>query len=140
MILDTTYKNKSNKQLINDLIGKPFSFFQKIKLKGVNSKKLIIDNTSDNLKPYLNTTAELNYTYIELRPKGILIRLNKGVKTFIWIIPFYQLIIYKVNGSSIHAQGRFVHFKNKKTLRENNSFFKKILDRKVLFDEQYNFN
>ena len=140
LIIDSTYTNKSNDQLINDLVGKPFSFFEKIKLKGIGSKRMIIENSSDNLKPYLNTVSDINYANLELRPNGVLVRINKGLQTFVWVIPYYQLVIYKVNGSSIHAQGRFIQFKNSRTLKENKSFFRKLLDRKVLFDEQYNFN
>ena len=66
-----------------------------------------------------------------MRPKGILIHINKGLKTFSWIIPFYHLVIYKTNGSSIHAQGKFIHFKNNLNFRENKSFFKKLLNAKV---------
>ncbi len=35
MILDSTYYNKDHKQLINDLVGKPYSFFEALKLGGV---------------------------------------------------------------------------------------------------------
>jgi hypothetical protein len=140
LILNTTYTNKSNDQLINDLVGKPFSIMEKIKLKGVGSKRMVIDNASESIKPYLNTVADVNYANLELRPNGVLIRINKGLQTFTWIVPFYQLVVFKVNGSSIHAQGKFIHFKNNMTFKENKSFFKKLLDRKILFDEQYNFN
>ena len=140
MILNTTYTNKSNDQLINDLVGKPFSFFEKLKLKGVGSKRMVIENTSPNFKSYLNSVADVNYANLELRPGGILVRMNKGLETFTWVIPFYQLVIFKVNGSSIHAQGRFIQFKNNITFKENKLFFQKLLNQKIMFDEQYNFN
>ena len=140
MILNTTYTNKSNDQLINDLVGKPFSFFEKLKLKGVGSKRMVIENTSPNFKSYLNSVADVNYANLELRPGGILVRMNKGLETFTWVIPFYQLVIFKVNGSSIHAQGRFIQFKNNMTFKENKLFFQKLLNQKIMFDEQYNFN
>ena len=73
---------------------------------------MIIDEVSPNMKFMLNTIADLNYGSIELRPNGILLRITQGLKNFTWIIPYYQLVIYKVNGSSIHAQGRFVHFRD----------------------------
>jgi hypothetical protein len=47
--------------------------------------------------------------------------------------------MYKTNGASIHAQGRFIHFKNNKTFKENKRFFEKMLDEKIKYDEQYNF-
>lgn len=139
MILDSTYTNKDNKSLITDLVGKPFSFLEALKMKGVGSKRMIIEHVSPNLNQYLNKVSDINYANIELRTGGILIYINKGLKNFTWGIPYYQLVIYKTNGASIHAQGRFVHFKNNKTFKENKSFFSKMLDEKIKYDLQYNF-
>jgi hypothetical protein len=139
MVLNTTHTNKENKELLNALVGKAYSFLQSLKLKGVGSKRMVIDNVSPNLKHLLNTVSDINYTNIELRPKGILIHITKGLQNFTWAIPYYQLVIYKADGSSIHAQGRFIHFKNNKMLKENKLFFDKLLNEKIKFDEQYNF-
>ncbi|WP_240911242.1 hypothetical protein [Yeosuana marina] len=139
VILDTTYNDKSNDQLINDLVGKPFSFIEAFKMKGVGSKRMIIDDASSNFKPYLNTISDSNYANLELRPNGILVRINKGLQNFTWVIPYYHLVLYKVNGSSIHAQGKYVHFRNNKTFKENKSFFDKLLNIKVAFDSQFDF-
>lgn len=137
MILDTTYTNKEDIELINDLVGKPYSFMQSIKMKGIGSKRMMIEDTSPNMKPYLNLVADVNYANLELRPLGLLIRINKGLKTFTWVIPYYQLVIYKTNGSSIHAQGRFIHFRNNNTFKENKVFFDKLLDEKVKYESKY---
>lgn len=139
MILDTRYKNKEHDEIINDLVGKPFTFLQSIKMRGIGSKRMIIEDVSPNMKMYINTVADVNYANIELRPFGILIRINKGLKNFTWVIPYYQLVIYKTNGSSIHAQGKFIHFRNNMTFKENKSFFNKLMDKKIEFDAQYNF-
>ncbi len=139
MLVETTYDNKENKELINDLVGKPFSLLQSIKMNGIGSKRMIVDDVSPNMNSLINAVSDINYANIELRPKGILILINKGLKNFTWIIPYYQLVIYKVNGSSIHAQGRFIHFKNNKTFKENKSFFDKLMDQKIKYDMQYDF-
>lgn len=139
MVLDTTYKNKEHENLINDLVGKRFSFLQSIKMKGIGSKRMIIDEVSPNMKSYTNTISDVNYANIEMRPFGILIRINKGLDNFTWVIPYYQLVIYKTNGSSIHAQGRFIRFRNNITFKENKAFFDKLLDKKIEHEYQYNF-
>jgi len=139
MVLDTTYKNKEHENLINDLVGKRFSFLQSLKMKGIGSKRMVIDDVSANMKTYTNTISDVNYANIELRPSGILIMINKGLKNFTWIIPYYQLVIYKTNGSSIHAQGRFINFRNNNTFKENKFFFDKLLDKKIEHESQYNF-
>jgi hypothetical protein len=139
MVLNTTYKNKEHENLINDLVGKRFSFLQSIKMKGIGSKRMIIDEVSPNMKTYINTISDVNYANIEMRPSGILIMINKGLSNFTWIIPYYQLVIYKTDGSSIHAQGRFIKFRNNTTFKENKSFFNKLLDKKIEHESQYNF-
>ncbi|WP_295831221.1 hypothetical protein [uncultured Winogradskyella sp.] len=137
MILNTTHYNKEHKSTIADLVGSEFSLVQKLKLKGVGSKRMIIDDVSPNMKSLMNIVSDINYGNIELRPKGVLIMINQGLKNFTWVIPFYQLVIYKTNGSSIHAQGRFVHFRDNKTFKENKKFFDKLLDAKVKYDMEY---
>jgi hypothetical protein len=137
MLIDTTHHNSEHKQIISDLVGKPYSLVQKLKLRGVGSKRMIIDEVSPNLQQVLNTVSDINYGNIELRPKGILIHITKGLKNFTWIIPYYHLVIYKINGSSIHAQGKFVHFRANKTFRENKKFFDKLVDQKTKHDMLY---
>jgi len=139
MILNTTHFNKEHKQLLIDVVGKTFTFIESIKMKGIGSKRMIINDVSPNLKSYMNTVSDVNYANIELRKSGILIYINKGLQNFTWAIPYYQLVMYKTNGASIHAQGKFVQFKNSITFKENKSFFKKMLDDKIKYDEQYNF-
>lgn len=137
MVLDTTYNNKEHDNLINDIVGKPYSLIQSIKMGGTGSKRMMIEEVSPNFQSYMNTVSDINYGNIEMRPNGILLYINKGLKNFTWVIPFYQLVIYKTNGASIHAQGRFVRFRNNKLFKENKSFFSKLLDTKVNYDLQY---
>ncbi len=139
MVLNVTYHKKEQKQILIDLVGKPFSFLEAIKMKGVGSKRMIIEDVSPNLYPYMNTVSDINYANIELRKNGILVYINKGLQNFTWALPYYQLVIYKTNGTSIHGQGKFIHFKNTKTLKENKAFFSKMLDKKIDYDEYYNF-
>ena len=137
MILNTTHHNSEHRQIITDLIGSPFSLVQILKLKGIGSKRMIIEEVSPNMQSMMNKVSDINYANIELRPKGILVMINQGLRNFTWIIPYYQLVIYKVNGSSLHAQGRFIRFRNSKTFKENKKFFNKLLDQKVKYDMQY---
>ncbi|EPR73479.1 hypothetical protein ADIWIN_1509 [Winogradskyella psychrotolerans RS-3] len=137
MILNTTHSNTEHKEIIADLVGSSFSLVQKLTMNGVDSKRMIIDKVSPNLQSIMNVVSDNNYGYIELRPKGILIRINKRLKKFTWVIPYYHLVIYKINGSSIHAQGKFVHFRADKTFKENKTFFDKLIDEKVKYDMLY---
>jgi len=139
MILDSTHTNKEHKNIINDLVGKPYSFIESLKMGGIGSKRMIIEDVSPNLKQYINSVADINYANIEMRSGGVIMYINKGLKNFTWVIPYYQLVIYKTNGASIHAQGKYVQFKNNKTFKENKSFLNKLLNAKVIYDERFNF-
>ncbi|AXT60429.1 hypothetical protein D1816_08715 [Aquimarina sp. AD10] len=137
MILETTYTDKKTDKIINELVGKRFSFFQIVKMKGIGSKRMIIDQVSPNLNTYINSVSDLSYANIELRPGGILLAINKGLRNFTWVIPYYQFYMYKTNGISIHAQGKFVHFKKNQTHKENTSFFEKLHQLKVAYDLRF---
>ena len=140
LILDSTHTNKEHKNLIRDLVGKPFSFLESIKMGGVGSKRMIIEDVSPNMKQYLNKVSDINYANIEMRSDGILVYINKGLKNFTWIIPYYRLVIYKTDGTSLHAQGKFIRFRRNKTFRENKSFFSKLLSAKVKYDQRFEFH
>ena len=116
-----------------------YSFFKSIKIGGTGSKRMIIDEVSPNFNTYMNSVSDINYGNIEIREKGILIHINKGLKNFSWPIPFYQLHTYKTNGISFHAHGNFIRFKNNKLLKENKKFINKIIGLKIKNDKIYDF-
>ena len=137
MVLNTTYFNRDHKQMLEEFVGKPYSFWESLKRGGIGSKRMIVKQLSPNLNFITNVISDLNYANIELRKKGVLIRINKGLKNFTWAIPFYQLVFYKTDFTSIHAQGRFIHFENSKTFNENKRFFQGLMREKLKFDQQY---
>jgi len=139
MIFNTTLKNKDATATMNDLLGKPYSFVKAIKLGGVGSKRMIIDAVSPGFLKLINAVSDINYGNIELRQKGIVIHINKGLKNFSWAIPYYQLHTYKTEGFSIHAQGNFIRFKSNKLLKENKNFIDKIINCKIENNKQYDF-
>ncbi|MGB5321684.1 hypothetical protein [Lutimonas sp.] len=137
MILNTTYTNKDNDATIDNLVGKPYSFLTKLRMKGIGSGRMIIDKVSPKLERALLNGPDINYANIELRPKGILVRITRRLDNFTWIIPYYQLYTYMTNGLSIHGQGEFLHFKNDRFLKNNKEFIRKMLNLKVIFTKDY---
>ncbi|PQJ74883.1 hypothetical protein [Polaribacter gangjinensis] len=131
MIYDTTHTNIEAKEVFEDLLGKPYSFLKALKLGGVGSKRMMIEKVSPKFSSMMNNVSDINYGNIELREKGILVHINKGLKNYSWAIPFYQLHIYNTQTFSIHAQGNFVQFKKNNLLKENKSFLDKLVDLKI---------
>ncbi|AUC75996.1 hypothetical protein [Olleya sp. Bg11-27] len=140
MLLNTTHTSKAITDRINNLVGPSFTLLESIKLRGIGSKRMVVDKVSPNMASILNVVSDTNYGNIELRPKGILIHVTKGLQNFTWAIPYYQLVVYKTNGSSIHANGKFMHFRNDTTFKENKAFFDKLMNEKIKYDEQFNFS
>lgn len=139
MILETSHNNKDISLLINDLVGKPFSFIKTIKLKGTVSKRMIIEESSANMTHYLNSTFDATYASVELRPLGILVRIIKGFSNFTWVIPYYQLVMYKGDYSSLYAQGRFIRFRKDEAFKSSKSFLHKLLKYKARYESKYDF-
>ena len=139
MILETSHNNKDISLLINDLVGKPFSFIKTIKLKGTVSKRMIIEESSANMTDYLNSTFDATYASVELRPLGILVRIIKGFSNFTWVIPYYQLVMYKGDYSSLYAQGRFIRFRKDEAFKSSKSFLHKLLVYKARYESKYDF-
>lgn len=137
MILNTTYTNKDNDAMINEMVGRSFSIWEKLKMKGTGSGRMIITDVSPRLERALLNGPDINYANIELRPKGILVRITRRLDNFTWIIPYYQLYTYLTNGLSIHGQGEFLHFRNDRFLKSNRDFIKKMLNLKVIFTKDY---
>lgn len=136
-MLNTTYKNEENELIIEDLVGKPFSLRKKLMMGGVGSGRMVIEEVSPKLELTLLNGQDLNYANIELRPKGILIRITRRLDNFTWIIPYYQLHIYKTQGLSIHGQGQFLHFRENQMLHNNKPFFKKLSNLKLDYMKDY---
>jgi hypothetical protein len=84
-----------------------------------------------------NLVSDVNYANIELRKKGIIIYINKGLRNFAWLIPYRQLVVYKTEVMSIHAQGKFIQFLNDHIFKQNKSFFSKLLNEKIEYDKEY---
>ncbi len=137
LVLDTSYKNEEHYQLINDIVGKPLSFFEAIRIGGIGSKRMIVEEFSPNLRHIENKSPDINYINIELRKMGVLIRFTKGLTRFSWAIPFYQLVFYNKDCSSVHAQGKYILIKKSKTFHENKNFFDLIRSHKLKYDQLY---
>ena len=137
MLFNTTHKDPEQRQLIDELAGKPFSLWKKIKMGGVGSGRMIIEEVSPKLQQTLQNGHDLNYANIELRPRGILVRITRRLDNFAWVVPYFRLHMYKTNGISLHANGQFIFFRKDQMLHNNSGFFKKMLELKSEFTKDH---
>ncbi len=116
MIFNTTYNNEDFRIHSDELVGKPFSLLNRIKMKGVGSGRFIIKEFSEKLQPKQKQFSELDYGNIELRPNGILVHFTNRLERFSWCIPYYRLVVYNASFFTIHAEGNFIKFMKKKIM------------------------
>ena len=88
---------------------------------------MIISEASNNLQPYLLPDNYPTYSSIELRPKGIMLYINQGLKRFAWPIPYHQLDIDQSKSLAIHSKGEFIRYQITND-PAHHRFFEKMVD------------
>ena len=139
MIFNSTYTDKEKELEVNEMVGSRFGFISSIRLNGVGSKRLIIEEVSPNFKNIIKQKNDIIYSNIEIRKDGILVYIAEGLKRFTWVIPYYKLVVYKTPNFSIHCDGNFIRFSNDLNKKENIRFFKKIIDHKLNYAKTQNY-
>ena len=126
MLKNVSYNNSKIKSEINDVLGNPFTIFERIKLRGVGSPKYIISQTDSIIANLLNLDNNTNQCNIELRPKGIIVSFRSLLETYALIIPFYKLKLFKgqSNVYSIYIDKYFIKILAKN--KNEHDFIKKI--------------
>ena len=139
MIYNSTYNDIEKEIQTNDIVGKKYNLIKSIRLGGIGSKRLIVEDMSVNFKKMIQQKNDLIYSNIELRNKGIIVYIVEGQKRFTWVIPFYKLVIYKSPSFSIYSDGNFIRYSNKLNHKQNLTFFKKVLEHKYNINKHNNF-
>ncbi|MFT7344902.1 MAG: hypothetical protein ACI9XP_001491 [Lentimonas sp.] len=130
MLFNTSYKNEDYVKESNRMLGGTYSFLTKLKMGGVGSQRLIMEELSSELTPWNMQKSDVNYASIELRPKGIVIHFSNRLDRYSWIVPYYRLAIFSTLTFSIHSDGKFIRFRKDKNYQENKGFIKKMTNLK----------
>ena len=138
MIYNSTYTDIEKDIETETLVGKKYNLIKTIRLGGIGSKRLIVDELGVNFKKLIQQKNDIIYSNIELRKKGIIVYVVDGQKRFTWVIPYYKLVIYKTPSFSIHSNGNFIRYSNKLNHKQNLVFLKKVLDHKFNFNKYNN--
>jgi len=133
-LYNISYSDKETDKLINDEMGKSYSLIKKIKLKGIGSRRMIIEHFSDDMKHLTLKVSGIQYANIELRPKGLIIHINQGIYTYAWTVPFFRLSIYNGDYFTVHGNGNFIQFNKEKSWKENRTFLQKIMHLKSIYN------
>ena len=140
MIKNLSYNSKKNKKLLLEIVGRPLSFIERLKLRGIGSNKLVITDASKEIVDLLRLDNNINYCNIEIRKNGIIIRFRSLLETYGLIIPFYKLVIYK-GESKIYSFYKDKHYVKFFVDNESTTFFiKKIIRLKTDYKNKMGLN
>ena len=131
MIINTTYLDNEKKKIINKIVGGSISWTSLLRGKIRGSGRMIIDEYSIGFKNKFNNTNSLLYGNIEIREKGLIIRIPiKHYETISWLIGYHQLAIFKSKYFSIHSAGEFIKFRRDSNYALNNKFIRQLIKKK----------
>lgn len=133
MLLNVSYNNKDFLRKIDAEVGKPYTLKERFKMGGIGSPRLVIIDSSIQIKNFLNLDNNGNVCNIELRPNGIIVGFRSLLESYALIIPYYKLVLYKGNAEeySIYKDDYFFKIEARAKDKSVHSFIKKIIDAKI---------
>ena len=140
MIKNLSYNSKKNKAVLFELVGRPLSLIERLKLRGIGSNKLIITVASKEIVELLRLDNNINYCNIEIRKNGIVIRFRSLLETYGLIIPYYKLVIYK-GESKIYSFYKDQHYVKFLVNNKNSTLFvNKVVRLKTEYQKKMGLN
>lgn len=128
------YRHKIIAPRIKEILGTHSRFKELISVLAGNPK-FQIHEVSMNIRHLMGMNYEAATAQIIIKPKGIIISIQRESSYFTWIIPFYQLYMYEINsGISIHAQGKYINLLYNKMTSKQKQLLKRIEALKKQFD------
>lgn len=129
MILNVSYNDPKTTRLINENVGKPFTLKERWIKKGIGSPRLVITGCSPQIHNFLVLDNNRNYCNIELRPSGILVGFRSLLESYVLVIPFYKLSLYKGKADeySIYRDNYFLKIEARARDKAVHKFMSKVL-------------
>ena len=104
MIENLSYNSKKIKDLLIDMVGKPLSLYERFKMGGNGSDKLIITDASNDIVELLKLDNNINQCNIEIRSNGIIIRFRALLETYGLPVFLSSVVRFTVPSPSPKAQ------------------------------------
>jgi hypothetical protein len=133
MLLNVSYNNKEVYRKIDTAVGKPFTIAERVKRGGIGVGRLVITEASVQINNLLILDNNRNVCSVEMRPKGILVGFRSILESYVLVIPYYKLSLYKGRAEeySIHMDTYFIKIQAKAKDKYTHRFMAKILAEKA---------
>lgn len=128
-IKNVSYRNRKTLEEIEGLVGKPYSFIERIKMNGIGSPRLKVLGASQNIMELLEKDNYINYCHVEIRPDGIIVGFRSKLESYSWCIPFYKLYTSQ-NGRGYRIYSDTEHVLIQSGKNNTASFFRKLMNYK----------
>jgi hypothetical protein len=130
MLLNDSYNHKEVNRQINEAVGNSYSLIERLKMRGNGSPRIKISESSPEIERLLRLDNNTDWCYMELRPKGIIIRFRSLLETYALVIPYWKLVVYKTDSDryTLYKDQFFVRI----FIQTNNekAFVKRVLELK----------
>lgn len=129
MLINNSYRDPEITKTINDTVGKPFTLRERILMGGIGSPKLPITATSMEIHNLLVVNNSIKTCNIEMRPNGIIIGFNVRLETYVLLIPYYKLTVYKGKAEeySFYKDSYFIKIRATAKDKAIHAFVKKVI-------------
>jgi hypothetical protein len=112
-IFNITYNVPKIIEQINYTVGKPHKWIDRLKLGGIGSRRMVVENRSAGFDDYMLQRHYLTYSNLELRPIGIIVRIHKKLENYAWVLPYGDFSFKKKQDNLIiEAEGDFIEFRD----------------------------
>jgi hypothetical protein len=128
MLFPHSYYSKKTEKEINALVGKPIGFIKRIRMRGIGSQRFLVSEANEEISELLTRQNTPPYTNIELRPKGIIFWFKVKLDSWVLVLPYYKLNVFK---NAEHMILYSDHWKLKLSPAHNSTFnlkfFRKLI-------------
>lgn len=133
MLVNVSYNNPEIKRKVNEAVGNPFSFRERLKQRGIGLGHLSVTASSTQIQELFALDNNWNKCNIELRPQGIIIGFRSLLESFALVIPYWKLNLYKGKAEeySFYIDQHFIKIEAKAKDKRVHDFVKRIMTQRA---------
>jgi hypothetical protein len=132
MILAANRNSKEFISSVRGVVGERYSFLQRLRMGGVGSSQMVVKEYSVDLSKCFGSNQDRKFVILELCEKGMIVYIKNHINDYVWLVPYYQLSIFKSDFYSVHSGGNYIKIGLESLLNKNNLEFLKKLERAKL--------